>query len=290
LRIHKPVDGYSLGILSNECDKLDYIHSEMLLLEYLHKNTEIIIQRPVRNKNSQMVSVLEDFTPVTYEINYKIGKFPVFIKPDAGQGSKGAKVIYSQTELDYELLLNQNMVICEYLPGEEFTIDCFTDRNGELRVCVPRKRNRIRTGISVNSVIVPMNEKIHDIAMTINRSLKFNGSWFFQLKLNGNGEYKLLEIAPRIAGTMGLSRNMGINHVLLTLYNFMKMPVSIIQNDFNIEVDRALISRYRIDIEYDTVYLDLDDTLIISNKVNDFLMMYLYQLINRKIKIILLSK
>lgn len=65
LRIHKPVEGYSLGILSNEGEKLEYIQSEMILLEYLHENAKLEIQQPIRNKKFQLVSVLEDFTPVT---------------------------------------------------------------------------------------------------------------------------------------------------------------------------------------------------------------------------------
>lgn len=65
LRIHKPVDGFSLGILSNEGNMQKFIQSEMVLLEYLHKNAELEIQKPVRNKNLQLVSVLGDSTPVT---------------------------------------------------------------------------------------------------------------------------------------------------------------------------------------------------------------------------------
>lgn len=65
MRIHKPVDGYSLGILSDKGNMVEYIKSEMILLEHMCKNTELKIQHPVRNKNLQLVSVLEDSTPVT---------------------------------------------------------------------------------------------------------------------------------------------------------------------------------------------------------------------------------
>ena len=110
------------------------------------------------------------------------------------------------------------------------------------------------------------------------------------MKKSRNDEYKLLEIAPRVAGTMGLSRNAGINYPLLTVFNAMRIPTSIIENHYEIEVDRAFISRYRTNLKYNTVYLDLDDTLIVNGKVNSFLMMFLYQLVNQKKKIILISK
>ena len=232
----------------------------------------------------------KDFVPTIYENKESVEAFPVFIKPDVGQGSRGAKVIKSAYELEHAFYENPNIVVCEYLPGEEYTIDCFTDFNGTLRVCKLRNRKRIRNGISVNSEILPMNDKVMQIAQTINSRLRFNGAWFFQLKRARNDEYKLLEIAPRVAGTMGLSRNTGVNYPLLTIFNARIMPVSIIENQYEIEVDRAFINRYKTNLTYDTVYLDLDDTLIVNGKVNSFLMMFLYQLVNEQKSIKLISK
>ena len=232
----------------------------------------------------------EDFVPKIYKDKFQIDNFPVFIKPDVGQGSIGAKIINNYGELDYELKRNKKIVICEYLPGEEYTVDCFTDYNRELRVVKIRNRKRIKTGISVNSEILPTNNKIRKIANKINEKLKFDGAWFFQLKKDINNEYKLLEVAPRVSGTMGVSRNLGINFPLLTIFNKMKMPVKIIENNYKIEVDRALISRFKVDYDYETVYVDLDDTLIVNGKVNIFLVMFIYQALNNKKKIKLISK
>lgn len=250
-------------------------------------NTVIICRSKI---NTYTYFADEDFVPTFYKYKEGINDFPVFIKPDIGQGARGAKVINSAYELENAFYENPNIIVCEYLPGEEYTIDCFTDYKGLLRACRLRNRKRIKTGISVNSEILPMNDRVMQIAQNINSKLIFNGAWFFQLKRAENDEYKLLEIAPRVAGTMGLSRNTGINYPLLTIFNAMKMPVSIIENSYKIKVDRAFISRYIIDFEYDTAYIDLDDTLILNSRVNKFLMMFLYQLVNQKKKIILLSK
>lgn len=232
----------------------------------------------------------EDFIPRVYENRKKVDKFPIFIKPDVGQGSNGAKIINNEEDFNYWVKDNSDMIICEYLPGKEYTIDCFTDFNGELKVCKMRSRNRIKTGISVNSEIILIENKILEIANIINGKLKFDGAWFFQLKKDINNEYKLLEVAPRVSGTMGLTRNIGINYPLLTIFNKCKVPIKVIDNKYSIEVDRAFISRFNIDLDYDTVYVDLDDTLIINNKVNKFLMMFIYQAINDGKKIIIISK
>ncbi len=178
----------------------------------------------------------------------------------------------------------------EYLPGKEYTIDCFTDRNGELKFAGIRQRKRIKSGISVNSITQKLPDEIKKIALEINRKLKFQGMWFFQVKIDACGNYKLLEMAPRIAGTMCLYRNQGINFALLSVYDKMGYDISIFNNDVNIEVDRALTNRFVIDFDYDTIYIDFDDTIINKNTVNPYVMMFLYQSINKNKKIFLITK
>lgn len=47
---------------------------------------------------------------------------------------------------------------------------------------------------------------IMEMAQTISERLKLKGAWFFQVKLATNGILILLEVAPRIAGTMAVNR------------------------------------------------------------------------------------
>ncbi len=74
------------------------------------------------------------------------------------------------------------MVIVEYLPGEEYTVDCFTNYKGNLLSVNMRNRERIRNGISVNSKSLTHPSEVQDIAEQINKKLKLNGAWFFRLK------------------------------------------------------------------------------------------------------------
>lgn len=231
-----------------------------------------------------------EFIPEFYSSIDGVTSFPVFVKPDVGQGSQGAMIVDTKEELELALKKNPDLIICEYLPGDEFTIDCLTDNKGELRVCRMRDRKRIRNGISVSSQRLAVPDDILHMAQEINRRLKFCGAWFFQIKKNDKGEYRLMEIAPRIAGTMGMSRNTGVNFPLLTLFCLMELPVDIIENEYHIEVDRALISRYHTDLDYDTIYVDLDDTLIVNGRINTVLIQYLYQTVNQGKRRILLTK
>ena len=230
------------------------------------------------------------YLPKTYACAEDVESFPVFIKPAVGQGAEGARRIDSRAQLDEALSDGVEYAICEYLPGGEFTVDCFTDRHGRLRIASPRTRARIRAGISVRSEKLPCTDAIEKIALDINRRFSFNGAWFFQLKENARGEYRLMEIAPRIAGTMCLTRNLGVNMPMLTLFNMWGMDVDIINNGNALLLDRAFISRFKTDIDYDSVYVDFDDTIVVNGRVNGFLMMFLYQARGKGKKLFLLTK
>lgn len=230
------------------------------------------------------------FLPEEYYSVEEVSKFPVFVKPAVGQGSSGAERIDDKEALLRKLTGEKEMVICEFLPGEEYTVDCFTDKDGRLRFVSIRNRERIRLGISVHSRVLPLNESVKRIAETLNRNFEFNGAWFFQLKKNIDDEYRLMEVSPRIPGTVGVTRNKGVNFPLLTLYNMWGMCVDILCNSYDIVVDRAFINRYDVAYDYDKVYVDFDDTLIIDKKVNVQLLAFLYQSVSKGREIILLTK
>ena len=216
--------------------------------------------------------------------------FPVFIKPNIGQGSKGANIVINKTELDFIIKKNQDLIITEYLPGKEYTIDCFTNKKGKLIFSEGRERLRISNGISVNTIPV-INKEFKKLAKIINNNIDMRGAWFFQLKENKKNELCLLEIAPRIAGTMSLYRNIGINLPLLSIFDFLNKKINIILNPFfPIEEDRALFNRFSINLDYSVVYIDLDDTILFNKKINPFVIQFIYQSINKNKKIILITR
>lgn len=230
------------------------------------------------------------FTPITFNSN-NINEYPVFLKPDSGQGGRGTYLVNSNDELHHYLNRYPDLLICEYLPGEEITIDCFTDRNSLLHLISPRTRERVFGGISVHSKIIEATDEIIGIATTLNQRLSFRGYWYFQLKKDRDGNYKLLEVSTRMAGTFALSMNLDINLPLLSLLDFTGLDIEISPNNYSIELDRSFINRYRLDLEYERIYVDFDDTLILRNQYcNEYLIMFLYQCLNKNKEIILITK
>ena len=232
-----------------------------------------------------------DFLPRTYAGPEDVDAYPVIIKPAEGQGAQGFMILHSETELRYELSQRtEPQVICEYLPGEEYTIDCFTDRHGAVRYASCRSRRRIKSGISVNSALTPPDARVREIAEIINKKIPMRGVWFFQLKRNAAGEYRLLECATRVAGTMCLERAAGVNLPLLTVFDALGMDVDVAPQLQSAQVDRALYNVFKLDLNYSEVYVDYDDTLIIKDRVNFTVLRFIYQCVGRGIKVILLTR
>lgn len=232
-----------------------------------------------------------DFLPETYSSPEEITEYPVIIKPAESQGSQGFMILKSEDQLKYELSVRTDeQVICEYLPGEEYTIDCFTDRHGVLRYASCRNRHRIKNGISVNSSLMEPDVRVREIAEIINKKMEFRGVWFFQLKKDRNGDYKLLECATRVAGTMCVERAAGINLPLLTVFDALGYDIDMPEQLTGVSVDRALHNVFKLDIEYDEVYMDFDDTVIVHDRVNHTVIRFIYQCVENKIPVILLTR
>lgn len=229
-----------------------------------------------------------EFIPKTYK-KEEVEKYPVFVKKDNDQGGRHAYKVQNKEELDLYASLD-DMIICEYLPGEEVTIDCFTNKEGKLLYCNPRAADRMLAGIDVHARRIELSEEIKYIAESLNKEIKFRGFWFFQIKKDVNGKFKLLEIATRLAGSWALNKSLDVNLPLLALKDFDGQDVEIQFNDVNVEVDKQFFSRYLMDLKYDEVYIDFESCFENSRIINTFLMMYIYQCINKKQKILLVTE
>ena len=64
--------------------------------------------------------------PKVYE-KETINTYPVFVKPDIGHSSIGARLIVNADQLDQALLENDKLIVMENLPGEEYTISGSAD-------------------------------------------------------------------------------------------------------------------------------------------------------------------
>jgi hypothetical protein len=282
-------------------EHIDYVfpaHDDVVraLAERRHEVGAGVVSSPpetciITRSKLRTYRVLGDVVPVprVYDNPECVPEYPVVIKPDIGQGSQGVAIAKSEVELRCLLSRLPGLIITEYLPGDEYTVDCFSDRERGLLFCRGRQRVRVKAGISVNSRAVD-DQSFYHFAQAISQRLVFYGAWFFQVKRDREGRLRLLEVAPRIAGTMALHRVQGVNFPLLSLLEQERVSLEILPYDFPVEIDRALVNRYRHNLAYGTVYVDLDDTLVIDGQVNTMVIRFIYQCLNRQIPLVLLTK
>ncbi len=155
---------------------------------------------------------------------------PVVIKLPVSNGMRGLRVLQEQAQSfdDFaskkpepgSMSLNEflriyrsgtgsaRIMVCEYLPGDEYSVDAF--REGEFTIAVPRRRTVIRSGISFVTD-VDLDQEIIDQSLRGAAALSIEGTFGFQFKRDAEGRPRLLECNPRIQGTMVASAIAGAN-------------------------------------------------------------------------------
>ena len=182
----------------------------------------------------EIATTLEELENAVRRLGYP--KKPVCIKPTVSNGSRGVRVLQEDIDefdllfhhkptnlfstLDRIKIILQNrdfpeLLVSEYLPGDEFTIDTIV-HNGKPKLILPRKRSKMNGGISVQGTFIK-HDAIIEYCETIISSLHLSGPIGLQVKANSDGDYRILEINPRIQGTSVAALGIGINLPVLAI-------------------------------------------------------------------------
>ncbi len=207
--------------------------------------------------------------------------FPLFLKPDRNQASRGTALVQNRDELDFFLRRDASLLVLEYLPGREYTVDCFTDRHGVLRYVGARERLRIGGGISTDTRLVHCPE-LDAMANALHTALPMRGAWYFQAREDASGAPALLEAAARVGGSMGLHRALGVNLPLLAALDALDRDVDITPRKGDVRMDRALDCCYAPALSPDRVVVDVDSALFLSDgKPNPWVVAFIMQCRNQ---------
>lgn len=216
--------------------------------------------------------------------------WPVLVKPDLGQGGQGIVLAHSAAELEAARAAVNGALACEFLPGEETTVDCFTDRHGHLLHLGPRTRERVVGGIAMRSEPLPRDPELDSIGQALNTRLRLRGPWFFQARRDRRGRWKLLEFSCRLATGSALPRAAGINLPLLAVQDHLGRDLQLLAEPRLRLLERRLENSAVLDYEFDTCYLDLDDTLLCAAKANPQAMRLAYRLLQLGKSLVLLTR
>jgi len=149
--------------------------------------------------------------------------FPVMTKPRRGAGSRGIHQIATREELT-ALGADDSILVQEFLPGEEYSIDVIADLTGHVIAAVPRSRLRVDSGVSVAGATL-RDEELENAAKAVAAAIGLTTVANVQLRRNADGAAALLEVNPRFPGAMPLTIAAGVDMPSLTLDMMLDEPV-----------------------------------------------------------------
>lgn len=152
--------------------------------------------------------------------------FPCFVKPIYGSAGIGTRKVASEEELDLHVqAFGKQLMVQEYLPGREFTVDVYRRRDGVVCAVVPRQRLSVRSG-EVEKGVTIYDPTLIEQALTLAQHLP--GMWGVfnaQCRWPDGGGPRFFEINPRFGGGAPLSIAAGVHLPKLLLMELLGMDV-----------------------------------------------------------------
>jgi ATP-grasp domain protein len=152
--------------------------------------------------------------------NVKTGKanYPVFVKPVRGSASIAISKVFDNETVDLLFDHSDNLMIQEYLDGQEIGADCYIDLlSGELISVFTKKKIVMRAGETDKSVSFKDEKLFELIKKFVNES-----GWRGQIDIDIfeiNGEYHISEVNPRFGGGYPHAYECGADHMKLIVNN-----------------------------------------------------------------------
>ncbi|MCS6933906.1 MAG: ATP-grasp domain-containing protein [Chitinophagales bacterium] len=227
--------GKGIRVICSEERALEIANNKSLLYRFLQsRNITVPAFRIVNN--------LAEFEHAVKELGYPLRR--VTFKPAVSNGSRGFRIIDDNIEKSH-LLWNEkpnhtfisyaeitqllreycppDLLVSEYLPGEEYSVDCLA-QHGKCLLAIPRKRTKILNGISTGGEFVLQREIIRYCHQII-EAIGLHGNIGIQVKRANDGRFKILEINPRVQGTIVTNLAAGANLPLLAVQQELGKPV-----------------------------------------------------------------
>ena len=145
------------------------------------------------------------------------------VKPRTGSGSRGVIIVESAAQLA-ALDRSPALIVQDFLPGEEYSVDVLADASGHVIASVPRLRARVDSGVSVGGRTVH-DAEVEWFGRAVARATGVTFVANVQCRRDEAGRPALLEVNPRMPGTLGLTIASGVDMPRLALDALLGRPV-----------------------------------------------------------------
>jgi carbamoyl-phosphate synthase large subunit len=137
---------------------------------------------------------------------------PWVVKPRAGRGSRGVRLLDDAAEVVAALAGDAGLIAQTRLAGREFTADALVDRDGALRIVVPRWREETKAGISVKGRTFT-SAAVTEVVAAALAAVRLTGPANVQGFVADDGTATVVEINPRFSGGLPLTLAAGADLV-----------------------------------------------------------------------------
>lgn len=176
-------------------------------------NTKVLISDSatikIFNSKKSTTEFFEKNHIPTLKILHNEFTFPAFGREDISSGGIGSRKLCNFEELNQYLETTKQPIITEFVDGEEYSVDCFCDKDSELIGWVSRVRLQTKGGVATKS----LTKKIPNLQKEIEKITKnchLIGPFNVQLFLR-NGKKLFFELNPRIGGSFIHSVEAGLD-------------------------------------------------------------------------------
>ncbi len=136
--------------------------------------------------------------------------YPVFVKPVCGSASIHINRVSSDKELEGLFAMYDDLMIQEYMSGQEYGVDVYTDMiSGRCTSIFIKKKIKMRAGETDKSVSVHIPKLFDEIKGFVEK-VGFRGIIDIDI-FEKNGEYYFSEINPRFGGGYPHAYACGVN-------------------------------------------------------------------------------
>lgn len=180
--------------------------------------------------------------------------YPVFVKPVKGSASININKVYSRAEIEVLFALYDDLMIQEYMNGQEYGADVYIDMlTGECTDIFIKKKIKMRAGETDKSVSVK-DEALFELIKNFVERCGFRGMIDIDI-FEIDGVYYISEVNPRFGGGYPHAYACGVN-----------MPKRVLNNLAGHE-NKAAVGEYRENIcmmKYNEIMVrDMDGTAIV---------------------------
>lgn len=144
--------------------------------------------------------------------------FPVFVKPVKGSASLNINKVNSKEELDVIWKQSDDLMIQEFMNGQEYGADVYIDMISKEPVLIfVKKKIKMRAGETDKSVSVK-DDKLFELIKDFVKKAGFKGIIDIDI-FEVNGEYYISEVNPRFGGGYPHAYESGVNAPKMIINN-----------------------------------------------------------------------